>query len=351
MNQGEIVRSEASFAIGTCGHSGPPRRVCDVCKTARYAFTACSNQCLRIHQTVAHDPVLPADAATRARRAQAQRNSRGADVWNLFADHRERLMTLIPPETTGGTICVLGAGKCDDLDLPRLARQFAEIHLVDLDGEAMQRARDRQPRAVRDAIVLHGAVDLSGLLERLDEWGEAFPDDDALHEAVYSAALRVADAIGGAFDVTLSTCVLSQLMVPFQTAWAASQSTWSKLEAAVTAVHVGVLARIRAPRGAASLVFDVLSSNEAPGLTALQGRSPPGAEGHRGYFGEIGHARAAPRSSRPAAPDRQFRRRRLGARRESDNPLAVEHRHGIAPRLRAQLPQAVSRKPTSAREC
>jgi hypothetical protein len=62
-------------------------------------------------------------------------------------------------------------------------------------------------------------------------------------------------------------------MVPFQTAWAASQHTWSKLDAAITAVHVGVLARITAARGHASLVFDVLSSNEAPGLTALQGRS------------------------------------------------------------------------------
>lgn len=273
MNQGEIVRSEQPFAIRTCGHSAPPRRVCDVCKTARYAFTACSNECLRIHQEVAHDPILPADTATRARRAQAERNRHAPDVWSLFAAHRERLMTLIPQETARGTLCVLGAGKCDDLDLPRLARRFAEIHLVDIDGEAMQRARDRQPRAVRDAIVLHGAVDLSGLLERLDEWGEAFPNDDALHEAVYSASLRVAAAIGGPFEVTLSTCVLSQLMVPFQTAWAASQSTWSKLEAAITAVHVGVLARITAARGAASLVIDVLSSNEVPGLTALRGRS------------------------------------------------------------------------------
>lgn len=183
-------------------------------------------------------------------------------------------MTLIAAQPAGGALCVLGAGKCDDVDLPRLARQFATIHLVDLDGEVMERACARQPRHVRDALVLHGGIDLSGLLERLDDWGDAFPDDHSLHEAVYRATRSVADALGGPFQVTLSTCVLSQLVVPFRLAWAAAENTWSRLNAAITAVHVGVLTRITAAGGAACLVFDVLSSDEAPGLPALQHLSP-----------------------------------------------------------------------------
>jgi hypothetical protein len=182
-------------------------------------------------------------------------------------------MSLIPPDTAGGTLCVLGAGKCDDLNLPFLARHFAAIHLVDLDGEAMERARDRQPRQVRDALVLHGGVDVSGLLENLDEWGDAFPDDPSLLDAVFRAAHAVAQALGGPFDVTLSTCVLSQLVVPFRVAWAAPESTWSKLNAAIAAIHVALLARITAAGGSASLVFDVLSSEDAPRLTALRDHS------------------------------------------------------------------------------
>jgi hypothetical protein len=182
------------------------------------------------------------------------------------------VMALIPTEPAGGTLCVLGAGRCDDLDLPRLAHTFAAVHLVDLDGEAMERARDRQPVGVRDVIVLHGGVDLSGLLARLDEWGDAFPDDHALHEAVFGAVHAVVDTLGGPFDVTASTCVLSQLLVPFQNTWAASDDTWGRLVAATTAVHVGVLAHNTRARGTVCLVFDVLSSENAPGLTALRDR-------------------------------------------------------------------------------
>lgn len=269
MTASPIVQRNRDVAFETCGHERPPRRVCDVCKTAHYVFVACSNQCLWTHQRVAHEPALPVDTATRARRAQAARNREASGLWDLYARHREQLMTLIPAGPADRTLCVLGAGKCDDLDLPRLADGFAVIRLVDLDGEAMERARDRQPARVRNAIVLQGGVDLSGLLARLDEWGEAFPDDHTLFEASSSAADAVVDALGGPFDVTLSTCVLSQLMLPFQNAWAASADTWSRLTAATSAVHLAVLARITAPRGAASLVFDALSSNDRPMLTAL----------------------------------------------------------------------------------
>jgi hypothetical protein len=270
MTDRDTTHGHDDLKVESCAHERPPRRVCDVCKTTRYAFTACSNQCLQAHQQAAHDPTLPADAATRVRLAQAERNRRSADVWDLYAPHRERVMALITAAPTGGTLCVLGAGRCNDIDLPRLAHSFRAIHLVDLDGEAMERVRDSQPADVRDMIVLHGGIDLSGLLTRLEEWGDAFPDDPTLHEAVFSAAHAVVDALRGPFDVTASTCVLSQLLLPFQNAWAASQETWAKMAAATTAVHVGILAHNTARGGAVSLVFDVLSSDNAPGLLALR---------------------------------------------------------------------------------
>jgi hypothetical protein len=268
MTDGEDVQGAGEFTVESCGHERPPRRVCDVCKTVSYAFTACSNRCLQAHLEVAH-PTVSLEGALRAAHAQAQRNARSAHDWEIFAAHRERVMALIPTEPKGGSLCVLGAGKCDDLDLPRLADTFAVIHLVDLDGEAMERARDRQPARVRDVIVPHPGVDLSGLLSRLDEWAEAFPEDRALHQTVFSAARAVVDGLGGPFDVTVSTCVLSQLLVPFQNTWATSEETWGKLDAAATALHIGLLAQATAHRGTAWLVFDVLSSDHAPALAAL----------------------------------------------------------------------------------
>lgn len=260
------------LTVQRCEHERPPRRVCDVCKTAGYAFTACSNYCLQAHLEVAH-PGVPLAGADRLKLAQTQRNRRAARDWELFAPHRERVMALIPSDRAGGKLCVLGAGKCDDLDLPGLADRFAEIHLVDLDGEAMARARDRQPARVRDLIVPHADVDLSGLLSKVDEWAENFPDDRSLHQTVFSAAHALVAGLGGPFDVTLSTCVLSQLLLPFQDTWAASEETWSKLDAVAMAVHLGTLAHATVSRGTACLVFDVLSSDAAPALKALRDQS------------------------------------------------------------------------------
>lgn len=272
MAAGASIRVDDDVAFETCRHGGRLRRVCDVCKTARYAFMACSHRCLRAHQQVAHDPGLPSAPATRVERALAERHRRSADVWELYAPHRERVMALLE-QPGGGSLCVLGAGKCDDLDLPRLAQKFATLHLVDLDLEAMERARDRQPAKVRDAIVLHGGVDLSGLLPRLDEWGDAFPDDRSLPDAVFNATHAVVGELGGPFDVTLSTCVLSQLILPFQNAWVAPAETWSKLVAVIAAIHIGILSRATAPGGAAVLVFDVLSSSDLSELTGFGDRS------------------------------------------------------------------------------
>src|SRR4051794_3659601 len=179
------TRDNDGMELDTCGHESPPRRVCDVCKGPRYAFVACSNACLRAHQQAAHDPMMPEDTSSRVRGAQAEKHRLSPDVWHLYAPQRERVMALVPRRPAGGSLCVFGAGKCDDLDLPELTERFARVHLVDLDGEAMERARDRQPARVREAIVLHGGVDLSGLLAHLDDWGEAFPDDGTLAQTVF----------------------------------------------------------------------------------------------------------------------------------------------------------------------
>src|SRR6187399_585339 len=134
----EMAHGDDDLVFETCGHSSPPRRVCDVCKTSRRAFVACSNRCLRAHLEIAHDPGLPADTKSRMIRALADRHQSSVDLTELYAPHRERVMALIPEQPAGGTLCVLGAGRCDDLDLPRLARRFTRIHLVDLDGKAME---------------------------------------------------------------------------------------------------------------------------------------------------------------------------------------------------------------------
>ena len=117
---------------------------------------------------------------------------------------------------------------------------------------------------------------MSGFIGHLDEWGESLPDDATLARTAFAAARAIVGALGRDFDVVLSTGALSQLIVPFHRAWIASRASWERLEAAIVAVHLATLVLSTRAGGRGVLAFDVLSSKDAPVLSALTGCS--GAE-------------------------------------------------------------------------
>jgi hypothetical protein len=247
--------------------------VCDLCQKTAGApgpFLACSRACLETHLLAAHGPAVPS-ARERAARYQVRVNGNVAGDRELFAGHRARVMGLVEGVSRGQSLCVLGAGNGSDLDLPALARTFASIHLVDLDGEALERCRAGLPVAVRERVVLHPDVDLTGFCDRLDAWGDAFPSEADLGREALAAIHGILQRLGQRFDVVLSTCVLSQLAVPYHRAWVLPAASWDQLFAAITAVHLSTLAGATEAGGAGILVFDVLSSKNAPGLQELEG--------------------------------------------------------------------------------
>ena len=255
--------------LSRCGCARDPRRVCDICRTPQRAFLACSLGCLRAHQQAEHG-APPMETARRVRQAQYDMNRRAPDASEWYAPHRRRLMDELAQAS--GDLCVFGAGNCADIDLEYLAKRFHEIHLVDLDGAAIERSRDRQPKALRERIVLHGDRDLSGILHCLDDWAERFPSDAELEQTSLRAAHALLQSIGRPFDVTLSTCVLSQLLLPFQDTWVMSEEEWDKLIACTTAVHLATLFGATRQGGSGFMAFDVLSSDHLPGLLAYRDR-------------------------------------------------------------------------------
>lgn len=260
----------AEIALERCGCSADPRRVCDLCRTPEHAFLACSLGCLRSHQRAAHGSV-PAETAHRVQQAQREMNRRAPDASAWYESHRRRLMDELP--RVSGDLCVFGAGNCADIDLEYLGRRFEQIHLVDLDAAALERSRERQPKALRERIVLHGDRDLSGILPHLDDWAEQFPSDTELQQTSLRAAHGLLQSIGRPFEVTLSTCVLSQLVLPFQETWVMTEEEWDKLTAITTAVHLATLFGATRPGGNGILAFDVASSDHLPGLLAYRERS------------------------------------------------------------------------------
>lgn len=229
------------------------------------------------HQ-LTHD--VPASSEARARLLLARMNAQHPDSSPAFAAHRARLMELVGPGGVGERLLVLGVGNGSDLDLPLLTQRFREVHLVDLDGAALERAKGRQPPDVQARLVLHPDVDLSGLLGHLDAWGDAFPEQQVLGATAVAAARGLVAKLG-TFDVTLSTCVLSQLGLPFRRSWVAPASTWANLSAALCAIHLATVAGCTSRRGI--LAFDVqqqdggmtpdpellLGQLRSPGLAAL----------------------------------------------------------------------------------
>ena len=103
--------------------------------------------------------------------SQAQANRSTRDHWRYFAPHRAQIQGLILPDVGkvrhgGRSLCVLGAGNCNDVDLKALTEAFEEVHLVDLDAPALEAAVERQGVKESPRMKLHGGIDHEKLTYR-----------------------------------------------------------------------------------------------------------------------------------------------------------------------------------------
>jgi hypothetical protein len=186
--------------------------------------------------------------------------------WDWYASHRRAVERLIVPEARGQRICVLGAGNCNDLDLKWLASSYAEVHLVDIDRPALERAVARQGVADSPAIRLHAPVDLTGIAEVTASWKGRAVGEAEVAQAVKVAGEPAAAIAGGGFDVVLSPCVLSQLLVGVRDLVRKDHPGWPALKAALTGRHVATLVGQTRPGGRAVMVVDLTSTRVVPGI-------------------------------------------------------------------------------------
>jgi hypothetical protein len=199
----------------------------------------------------------------RLRGRQVAFNAASRKQWEAFAEHRRCLTDVL---AHGGTVersrlCVLGAGNANDLDLPVLLAAHREVHLVDIDAEALVQGAARQGVAGHPRLQLHGGVDVTatlGVLESRTPISELGPADfDAL--AAWPVS-RVAAALPGAFARVASTCLLSQILETAAHALGRDHPQLAQAEAALRAGHLRLMARLAAPEGEAVLVAEVVSS-------------------------------------------------------------------------------------------
>jgi hypothetical protein len=190
----------------------------------------------------------------------------GIDDWTLYAGHRAHLTEAILASTTHpeGRLCLLGAGRCNDVDLDRLALAFSEIHLVDVDPVALGAAVARQTPAVRSRLRPHARVDLSGMARRLGRWKRRAPTVAQI-EATADATLRSLLArLPGPFDVVASACVLTQMAFALRDELGDIHPMLKLVRLSVMATHLNTMIGLTAGGGTALFVSDLVSSNLFP---------------------------------------------------------------------------------------
>jgi hypothetical protein len=166
--------------------------------------------------------------------------------WREFAAHREQITSRLEAASADSrSLCVLGAGNCNDLDLVRLAARFDSVRLVDLDAEAMQAgvANQFQLAGVPQGKVDFTACDLTGAMELCHEIAQA-PSGEAFARLRGTLSqLPAVRQLGTQFSTVASTCLLSQLILILFADFVSSE-THPEILAAPTGALPGIMEKV-----------------------------------------------------------------------------------------------------------
>lgn len=202
---------------------------------------------------------------------QVRRNSIAQERWPAYATHRERLndRLLGMAPASRGRLCILGAGNANDLELARLCRAYREVHLVDIDPDALERGVSRQTGVERSALFLHGGVELTGCWSELAAAARGVaPSSEKIESAIERAVRGPGLDLAGPFDAVASTCVASQLIESAVLALGGDHPRLLELLVAIRTSHLRLLSRMTAPGGRGLLATDFVSSVTLPELAA-----------------------------------------------------------------------------------
>jgi hypothetical protein len=212
------------------------------------------------------------------RQARFNRSTRAH--WQHFAQHRTRVQELILTGrelTPGGKFVALGAGNCNDLELARLLTAFDEVHLVDIDPNALSAAADRQDVAGSTGLKLHAPVDLTGIANRVSDWKNAMPSLADVRRAVTESQSTQTPELGQRFDVVLSSCLLSQLVAyATDSLGGENHPGFRELVCEIRARHLRLMLDLLAPGGTGLLICDLVSSDSRDDLARVPEHELPG---------------------------------------------------------------------------
>ena len=196
--------------------------------------------------------------SNRILREHQRRNGQSRDAWKWFAAHRARVTELLISHASG-SLCLLGAGNCNDVDLQQLQQHFDEILLVDVDEQALQAGLAAQGCADHSQFQCR-QYDLHGVTEALEH-----ERSDALLQALAATPPPAAES----FDVVASIGLLSQLFDSLRLGLGDGHPDFLRCLRALRERHLRQLIEMARPGGHVLLVTDFVSSDTFPALPVL----------------------------------------------------------------------------------
>jgi hypothetical protein len=207
-------------------------------------------------------------AATVEVEAKANRST--AQQWERFSEHRGRLTNLLVESVSDDVssrpvLGVLGAGNTNDLDLARLLRSYAEIHLFDLDESALARAVARLDPEDSARVIRHESLDLSGAIQKLPRWAAMQVTPEELMGHPRAAVESIASKIGMRFDRVVSPCIWTQLHLHVLQAFGTQHRLLEAVSYTTSLTHLRLLETLLDEEGKALFATE-LTSNETADL-------------------------------------------------------------------------------------
>ncbi len=186
-----------------------------------------------------------------------RRNRDSRDAWELFAEHRAIVtdhLARAGNNEQDKSLCLLGVGNANDVDLRHLATRFGRIDLFDWDDEAMQLGLQRQGIEQDPRFRAHGGVDLGGIAEAI---------------ASESAELPQLRLPRDDYDVVASLCLLTQLIGQLVRAVGTDHPRFLELVQSLRRRHFQCMMDHLRPGGLMFLVTDFVSSDTCPELIEM----------------------------------------------------------------------------------
>lgn len=196
-------------------------------------------------------------------------NRSSSNAWDAFAGHRSQVTFLLKHGSDLSRLCILGAGNCNDLDLTPLLQSHQEIHLVDIDVDALTQGVAKQNLVDHAHIHLHGGLDLTGMIDSMSHWSPNSTLTETDISACIDASAHCLEQLPGPFEVVASTCLLSQLIKSIVDAIGENHPQFVEVIQAIRLGHLHLLLKLMKSGGLGVLVTDVVSSDSYPSLASV----------------------------------------------------------------------------------